>query len=92
MSDVICRRIVISGRVQGVGYRFFVLEEAERLGICGWVRNLSDGRVEAEVEGSETTLGEFVKRLEVGPRLSHVANVVVEPADGATTYQEFRIR
>jgi acylphosphatase len=92
MSDVIRGRIVISGHVQGVGYRFFVLDEAERLGLRGWVRNLPDGRVEAEVEGSEIAVDELVKRLRVGPRLSHVTGVVVEPAESATAYQDFRIR
>ena len=92
MSDVIGRHIVISGRVQGVGYRFFVLDEAERLGLSGWVRNLPDGRVEAEVDGRDTAVEELVKRLRIGPRLSHVANVVVEPAESPSGYQDFRIR
>ena len=91
MSDVI-RRIVISGHVQGVGYRFFVLDEAERIGLRGWVRNLPDGRVEAEVEGPDASINELVKRLQIGPRLSHVVNVVGEPAESATVYQDFQIR
>lgn len=92
MSDSVRCHILISGRVQGVGYRFFVLDEAEQLGLRGWVRNLPDGRVEAEVEGTEEIVDELVKRLKVGPRLSHVTNVIVEPTDGTVPYIDFRIR
>ena len=55
------RHYLISGRVQGVGYRAFAHRTAERLGLKGWVRNLGDGRVEALIQGSE----EQIRRLEV---------------------------
>ncbi len=72
-------RWLISGRVQGVGFRWFVLREAERLGLGGWVRNLSDGRVEAAAVGSEVAVGEFEAALRRGPRMAHVESV--EKAD-----------
>jgi acylphosphatase len=58
-----------------VGFRWYVLREAERLGIGGWVRNLADGRVEAAAAGSEEALREFEAVLRRGPRLAHVENV-----------------
>ena len=48
-----CRRAVVSGRVQGVGFRFFAERAAKKAGVVGWVRNLPDGRVETVVEGSD---------------------------------------
>ena len=67
-------RIVVSGWVQGVGYRAFVLRRAHELGLGGWVRNLPDGRVEAEAAGPEDALQQFVAALKAGPRPARVAN------------------
>jgi acylphosphatase len=69
-----------------------VIDEAERVGLKGWVRNLPDGRVEAEVVGPEPVLEEFAKRLEIGPRTSHVTSVGIERLDDSVVYTEFRIR
>lgn len=78
-------RLLISGFVQGVGYRMFVQREAERLGITGWVRNLSDNRVEVVAQSStgsdqegEKTLKKFIKICEKGPFLSEVKNMAIE--------------
>jgi acylphosphatase len=68
-------RYVVTGRVQGVGYRYFVLREAERLGLAGFTRNLSDGRVEVVAEGAEDVLGELETRLRRGPSFAAVAGV-----------------
>ena len=69
--------IVISGRVQGVGYRYFALNSANELGLAGWVRNRPDGSVEIEAEGSQAPLDSFVLRLHQGPKWSSVENVAV---------------
>lgn len=61
------RRFVVSGRVQGVGFRWFVHDCAESLGLRGWVRNRSDGAVEAEAEGRPQDLTELLRRLRAGP-------------------------
>ncbi|MFA6003814.1 MAG: acylphosphatase [Elusimicrobiota bacterium] len=61
------QRFVVSGRVQGVGFRWFVHDCAENLGLRGWVRNLSDGTVEAEAEGRPQDLAELFRRLQSGP-------------------------
>lgn len=68
-------RYVVTGRVQGVGYRYFVLREAERLGLAGFARNLPDGGVEVVAEGPEEALGELEARLRRGPSFASVAAV-----------------
>jgi acylphosphatase len=76
-SDLVAAEIVISGMVQGVGYRFFTQRVADELKLSGWVRNLPDGRVQAEVEGPHARVEELLARLRVGPRLSSVTDVAV---------------
>ena len=71
----------ISGRVQGVGFRWFVVGEAERLGLRGWVRNASDGSVEVEVEGPADRVDELLLRLGQGPPSARVS-AVTEMAGG----------
>ena len=68
-------RWLVSGRVQGVGFRWFVLRHAERLGLAGWARNLSDGRVEVVAAGPPAALAELEAALREGPRFGHVDNV-----------------
>jgi acylphosphatase len=75
-----CRRYFIRGRVQGVGFRYFVQKEAVRLGLRGWVRNLDDGRVEALAEGSSAQLAELEGALHRGPRWAEVRGVDWEEA------------
>ena len=69
------RRYVISGRVQGVGFRYFVLRRAEALGVTGWVRNLASGSVEVEATGTAQQLEGLEELLWQGPRFSNVTNV-----------------
>lgn len=68
-------RYVVQGRVQGVGYRYFVLRQADALGVAGFARNLPDGAVEVLAEGSEAALGDFEARLREGPAFAEVASV-----------------
>ncbi len=74
-------RLTIHGRVQGVGYRAFVADQAERLGLSGWVRNRRDGAVEAVVAGEEATVEDFIARCRQGPRAAIVSGVASEPWD-----------
>ena len=67
----------MAGRVQGVGYRAFVMRRARKLGLDGWVRNVSDGTVEALVEGSEAHHVAFESALKEGPRFSEIELVLV---------------
>lgn len=74
-SDLDAFRWLISGRVQGVGFRWFVLRRAEELGVVGWARNLPDGRVEVCGVGTLEVLARFDGVLREGPRLAIVDNV-----------------
>ena len=75
--DLVAAEIVVSGQVQGVGYRFFAQRAAEELKLSGWVRNLPDGRVQVQVEGPRARVEELLARLRVGPRLASVTDVAV---------------
>jgi acylphosphatase len=68
-------RWIVSGRVQGVGYRWFVFRAAQRLGLVGWVRNLADGRVEVCALGDPASLATLEADLLTGPRLAVVDRV-----------------
>jgi len=68
-------RYVVEGRVQGVGYRYFVLRQADALGVSGYARNRADGSVEVVAEGSEAALADFEARLREGPSFAGVTNV-----------------
>jgi acylphosphatase len=70
-------RLVITGRVQGVGYRAWAMHTAARLGLRGWVRNRADGTVEALVTGEETTVTAMLEACRQGPRAARVAKVTV---------------
>ncbi len=67
--------VYITGRVQGVCFRAYTQEEAVRLGLRGWVRNLQDGRVEAAFEGPEEEVKEMIKWCHQGPSHARVTNV-----------------
>lgn len=71
-------RYVVSGRVQGVGYRYFVLRHAEELGLAGFARNQADGSVEVLAEGEANALGKLEVLLAEGPAFCHVTNVASE--------------
>jgi acylphosphatase len=75
-------RFHVTGRVQGVGYRYFVMREAAALGVTGFARNLPDGSVEVVAEGDEGVLADFEGRLRKGPsfaRVSHVERAPIAP-------------
>ena len=81
--------VVVSGRVQGVWYRQSCLEQARAAGVAGWVRNRSDGRVEAELEGDRAAVDAVVSWMHDGPPLAVVTGVEVtdlEPT-GATAFE-----
>jgi acylphosphatase len=69
------RRWLISGRVQGVGFRFFVQHKADELGVSGWTRNLEDGRVEVYATGTPDQLDNLAAALHVGPRMADVRSI-----------------
>lgn len=91
MVSKIARRFIISGDVQGVGFRFFAQRAAARHQVVGYVRNLDDGRVEALAEGPLQSVEAFKHELATGPRFSTVDHVEEIHLDPVGTYSSFRI-
>ena len=85
-------RVRVNGRVQGVGFRFATYREAEVLELAGWVRNLYDGRVEAEFEGPRVRLEEMLDWCRKGPPFARVDQVEVEWLENEAGYTDFRVR
>jgi len=87
------RRYLILGQVQGVGFRYFVFRQANRLGLTGWVRNLSDGRVEVEAQGDADRMQALEDALRSGPSHATVGGVdITEISDEQTLHKSFEIK
>lgn len=82
----------VTGRVQGVGYRYAVLRMAEEFGLRGWVRNRPDGSVEAWAQGNEAVLQEFVAFLRRGPRSARVDSVEIRSVEPDIDLTGFSVR
>ena len=93
-DQVVRAHVHVSGRVQGVGFRYFTLLEAETLGLSGWVRNLVDGRVEFVAQGPRDAVDALIATVKVGPDLAHVRDVAIawEPAGPDLATGEFGVR
>jgi acylphosphatase len=87
----VAKKYIVSGRVQGVGFRFFVERVANQLGLRGYVRNLADGSVEAYAIGLATLLEEFERHLAEGPRGARVTGVEESEAPVNNRYKRFEI-
>lgn len=90
-SEIVRFKVVITGLVQGVGFRYFVQERADSLGVTGWVRNLADGRVEAELEGAGDAVQMLIAAMREGPTFSHVEKVTTFPLSGGLQFNDFRV-
>jgi acylphosphatase len=88
---MVAKRYIVRGRVQGVGFRWFVDHEARQLSLAGWVRNNFDGTVEVLAIGSEQQLAALKARLEKGPRAARVDVVEENPAEPVAGLNTFRI-
>ena len=86
------RRFVISGRVQGVGFRYFTQDAARREGLHGFVRNNDDGTVEAVAEGDSEALERFERAIRRGPSRSRVEHVMIDEVEPAMPATGFDIR
>ncbi len=82
---------VIDGTVQGVGFRAFVADHADALGLTGWVRNTYEGKVEVTAEGSRQALERLLDKLRTGPRMSYVSDVEKEWSQATGEYEYFFI-
>jgi acylphosphatase len=76
-----CKRLIISGRVQGVGFRVWMVEKARELGVSGWVRNRIDGSIEALVAGDTAAVEELLRLCRRGPRMAEVVSIEEDLAD-----------
>jgi len=85
------RRFVVRGRVQGVGFRWFVEREAHMLGVSGWVRNNADGSVEVLAMGTREQIMGLRSRLQQGPRAARVDAVEEKDAQPVAGLRSFRI-
>ena len=87
----VARKFIISGTVQGVGYRFFTQRAAARHQVLGYVRNLKDGRVEALAEGDVKSVEDFKHELLAGPTYSTVEEIEETVLEPSNLYSSFRI-
>lgn len=87
MSERRVVRIYVEGRVQGVGYRAFLVREANGLGLAGWARNRSDGSVEAVAAGPAVAIAALIDAARRGPRLAQVAALREEAAEEAEIFE-----
>ncbi|MBW3094272.1 acylphosphatase [Bifidobacterium sp. 64T4] len=96
MRDEACDELrihaVVSGMVQGVGYRYFTVTTALKLGLTGWVRNLMNGDVELEAQGARRDVAVLISRLKLGPKWSEVSHVAVDEIDPLPNETNFRVR
>jgi acylphosphatase len=81
--------VYINGHVQGVGFRYSTFDRATALGLNGWVRNLPDGRVEAEFEGPKAVLQQMLGWCEIGPRAARVKRVEAAWETGEPRHSDF---
>jgi acylphosphatase len=88
---MIARRVHVSGRVQGVFFRAWTRDEVRSLGVFGWVRNCSDGSVEAHVEGDDGQVAELIRRMRHGPAHARVTDLEVSDAP-AEKLERFELR
>ena len=87
-----CLHIIVSGVVQGIGFRYFAQRLATQYQLVGYVKNLPDGTVEVEAEGDHGLLNDFLKAISRGPSFGYVSHVEVEWKPYTGTYKGFHIR
>ncbi|MBM4176095.1 MAG: acylphosphatase [Ignavibacteria bacterium] len=83
--------IIVSGLVQGVGYRYFIYRHAVQLGLVGYTKNLIDGSVEIVVEGEKGSINALIQEAKVGPRSAHVKDLKISWEDSTNEFHEFKI-
>lgn len=86
-----CVHIIVNGRVQGVNFRWFTKNIAQKLKIKGWVKNLFDGRVEIIAQGDDMNIYNFIKYVEKGPVLARVSNICVKEVKCKDKLKNFSI-
>ena len=84
-------KIIVQGRVQGVGYRWFSMQIAQQLGIKGYVKNLFNGDVEVFAQGDDASVQQFINQLRKGPSFSNVTNLNIYDADFDHSLNQFKV-
>lgn len=84
--------ITVQGMVQGVGYRFFVVQQAQRYHLNGYVQNLPDGHVLVVAEGDKGLIDDFIAELRIGPRAARVSGIDVHWSDQPAEFKSFKVR
>ena len=92
MTDVKRYKAILTGRVQGVGLRFFTMENASKLGLTGWVKNMADGTVHLEVQGEDSVITEFVNIIKKGNFIINVETFDAEEMPVVEEEKAFIIR
>ncbi len=85
----VCAKMIVKGRVQGVGFRWFVQQRAKRFEVNGYAKNLDSGDVEIEAEGERGRVEELIKSVKVGPTFSKVVDIVIEWQKFTGKYDSF---
>ncbi|SFM89547.1 acylphosphatase [Methanolobus profundi] len=91
-EDISSATILVKGKVQGVYFRRFTVERAQKLNLAGFAQNLPDGRVRVFAEGKATSIQKLIDFLHIGPALADVENVSVEWAEPTSEYSDFSIK
>lgn len=84
--------VKISGRVQGVGFRYYVKERADKFNIRGWVKNLSDGSVGVTACGEEVEMESFLDHLRRGPSLARVTHIAIHKISEPVSFDDFSVK
>ncbi|MFZ1280839.1 MAG: acylphosphatase [Ignavibacteriaceae bacterium] len=92
MSELKRAKIIVTGLVQGVGYRYFAMRHADNLNLKGYTQNLFTGEVLTEVEGYLGLINDLIKQLKIGPMKSHVTNCSVEWSETKNEFKRFEVR
>ena len=88
---MLARHVRATGRVQGVFFRAWTKQAADELGVRGWVRNCTDGSLEAHLEGDEDEIDELIARMRDGPRGASVSELATRPAE-VQSFSDFTLR
>jgi acylphosphatase len=91
-KDFITAEITVNGLVQGVGFRYYIMRQAQVLGLKGFAKNLFTGEVYTIVEGERGMIEEFIKLIKAGPSHAHVKNCRVDWSDSKEEFTTFEIR
>ncbi|MCP6717933.1 MAG: acylphosphatase [Patescibacteria group bacterium] len=84
--------IIVSGRVQGVGYRNNTFQQAQKIGLSGWVKNLEDGRVEAVFEGEKQEVEKIINWAKKGPLLANISDFKIDWQEHKGEFSNFEIK